>query len=302
MAGFESRLFSGSYSDGVFTPNGGSSPAGATYVVAEGTYAIGSTIPVDRYDNGGYNYTDTYYKLVGTAANGWIAERFGAYYYFAVGSNPTSAVAVDTVSAFVACFLAGTLIATPSGAVPIETLAAGDLVLTDTGEARPVRWLARRTVSRLFADPAQVLPVRILAGALDEGLPARDLFLSPDHALLVDGLLVQAGALVNGTSVVRHADMPLSFVYYHVELDGHALVLAEGVPAETFVDNVSRRRFDNHADYAALYGEEPAPLVEIDRPRVKSVRQLPPAIRARLATRAAAMGGGGQEAADVRAA
>ena len=87
---------------------------------------------------------------------------------------------------------------------------------------------------------------------------------------------------MNGTTIVRHADMPTSFVYFHVELDDHSLVLAEGRPAETFVDNVSRHRFDNWHEAPA------APITETDLPRVKSACQLPSSLRARLVGRAAA--------------
>ena len=283
MAGFESRLFGGTYSAGVFTPDGGSSPAGATYVVADGTYAIGGAVSVMRYNNGVYSFTDNLYRLVGTAPNGWVALRLGTYYYFATGPNPVSPVAVDTADAFVVCFLEGTRIATPDGERRVEDLVVGDRVLTTSGHAQPVRWIGRQTVMAMFADPDRSYPIRIEAGALGEGLPVRDLFVSPDHALLIDGLLVQAGALVNGTSITRHADMPTSFVYYHVELDDHSLVLAEGVPAETFIDNVTRRRFDNYAEYEALHGDVELSVAELDLPRVKSARQLPPAILARLA-------------------
>ena len=158
---------------------------------------------------------------------------------------------------------------------------AGDLVLTADGVAKPVRWLARQTVSTMFADPMKVVPVRIRAGALGESLPKRDLYVSPDHALEMDGLLVQAGALVNGTTIVRSTGMLHTLVYYHVELDDHSLILAEGVPAETFVDNVSRHRFDNWQDAPA------APIAEMDRPRIKSARQLPSNVRALLGMRSA---------------
>lgn len=63
--------------------------------------------------------------------------------------------------------------------------------------------------------------------------------------------------------------------------------MAEGVAAETFVDNVTRSRFDNYADYVALYGEAPVATDELEVPRVKSPRQLPAAIKTRLAARAA---------------
>jgi hypothetical protein len=179
------------------------------------------------------------------------------------------------------CFMAGTRIATPAGESPIETLAVGDLVSLHGGGTAPVSWVGRQTVSLLFADPLRVLPVRITAGALGAGLPARDLLVSPDHALLVDGMLVQAGALVNGVSIMRERTAPRQFVYYHVEVADHSLILAEGVPAETFVDNVDRMAFDNWADHQALYGEQ-APVAEMALPRAKSARQVPAATQARI--------------------
>ena len=109
--------------------------------------------------------------------------------------------------------------------------------------------------------------------------------ISPDHAILVDGCLVQAGALVNNTTILRVRNPGPKFVYYHVELEDHALVVAEGVPAETFVDNVTRCTFDNYEDYERMYGEEVA-IVEMEWPRAKSARQLPLVVRDRLASRA----------------
>ena len=128
-------------------------------------------------------------------------------------------------------------------------------MLTVEGEAKPVAWLGRQTVSRRFADPLRVMPIRIMAGALGDNVPLRDLRLSPDHALLVDGVLIQAGALVNGTSIIRESGGPERFTYYHVGLADHALILAEGAPAETFIDNVDRLAFDNWEEHLALYPE-----------------------------------------------
>ena len=251
------------------------------------------------------DYVDSFEPLqleyVGFFDGGWVGREecgCGEYDYYLINNDgtlqPGQEIAVVAAD-FTVCFLAGTAIACPGGERPIEDLAVGDLVLTADGDVRPVRFVGRQTFATLFADPRRTRPIRIAAGALGEGLPVRDLCVSPDHALLVDGVLVQAGALVNGTTIAPMTDLPERFTYFHVELEDHALILAEGVPAETFVDNVTRRRFDNWADYVALYGETTPRIAEMAVPRIKSARQLPRALRRRLA--AGTSGGSGSIAA-----
>ena len=186
----------------------------------------------------------------------------------------------------ITCFYAGTRIRTPSGDVPVEALRPGDEVALAEGGRAPVRWIGRQTVPLRFADPLTAHPIRIHAGALGEALPDRDMLLSPSHAVLLDGVLVQAGALVNGTSVIREpaAALPETFAYYHVELERHALLLAEGVAAESFVDHVERVVFDNWAEHEAMFGDAP-PIAEMPWPRIKAPRQLAEATRRKLAAR-----------------
>lgn len=184
----------------------------------------------------------------------------------------------------VVCFFSGTLIATPDGEKAIEDLKAGDLVTTADGGTAPIIWLGRQTVASDFVDGLHVYPIRVLAGALADGVPARDLLISPCHALLVDNMLVQAAALVNNVSILRERDVPKSFTYYHVETANHELILAENTPAETFVDNVNRMGFDNWDEHS---GEEA--IAEMDLPRVKSARQLPRKTATRLLSRGEAM-------------
>ncbi|CAM3316236.1 Hint domain-containing protein [Paracoccus nototheniae] len=191
---------------------------------------------------------------------------------------------IDAAEPF--CFVTGTQIATPAGARAVETLAIGDEVLTADGRSVAIRWMGHQLVHPRAAGPrpsANRLPVRIAAGALGRGLPLRDLMVSADHALVVDGLLVNAGVLVNGTTITipARADLPAQFTYYHIETEAHDEVLAEGVAAETFIDYAARRAFDNYQEYLDLYGSERI-IPEMSRPRISAARQLPRALAQRL--------------------
>jgi hypothetical protein len=187
------------------------------------------------------------------------------------------------------CFAEGTLIAVPDGARAIETLRIGESILTADGRSVVVKWIGRQTISTRFGPARRLRPVRVRAGALGEGVPVRDLVLTADHALLLDGLLVNAGALVNGSSIdwVPLAELGDRYKVYHVETADHDIILAEGAPAETFIDYLGRQAFDNYAEYVALYGAERV-IDESPYPRISAARLVPPAIRARLAGRCAA--------------
>ncbi len=248
-----------------------SAPTGGgvqTITLFNGTTVIGTTDVTGSNLNGGVPITVT-------------AGQAGPLTIAAGGTEVTVTPVPSTL-----CFLAGTMIATPDGEAAIETLKPGDLVLTADGRTVPVRWIGINTVATRFADPQRNMPIHIMPGALGEGLPKRDLKLSPDHALLLDGILVQAGALLNNVTIHRVGWMPEQFRYYHIETAAHDLILAEGVAAETFVDNVSRMAFDNWQEFLDICDGEP-PTGEMAYPRAKSQRQLPPLVRARLATRAA---------------
>ena len=238
------------------------------------------------------------FHCVGFYRDGWIGRHDPAsrgFVFFSndqlpVGMSFAAATAPPAAAPPATSFLAGTRIAVPGGEWPIESLAIGDLVLGADGLARPVRWIGRRRVVAAFADPLSSFPIRIAAGALAENRPARDLYLSPDHGLLLDGLLVQAATLVNGSTITRLDQPGERFTYFHIEFADHAVLLAEGAPAESFAATAGRRRFDNYSEYDALYGAGHGSIAEMDLPRVKSVRQLPPALRRRLNERAAMIG------------
>jgi hypothetical protein len=194
--------------------------------------------------------------------------------------------AVGTVS-IVLCYCAGTRILTEHGEVAVEDLRAGDMLVTLRDGVRtlhPARWIGHQLVSRRSADPVHLLPVRIRAGALAKNVPARDLLVSPGHAMLVDRVLVQAGALVNDVSVVREQAAPMVFTYYHIELDTHCILFAEGAPAESLLDGVEPMAFANAAERGGRKVQS-----ELPYPRVKARRQIPAGLRSRLAACAAGL-------------
>lgn len=189
----------------------------------------------------------------------------------------------DTSGVTPICFATGTLIATPDGEKPVERLSIGDPVFTADGATVPVKWLGRQRLQKLFSNPERIAPVRITAGALGNGLPHTDLLLTACHAVIVDGLAITAGALVNGTTILRDPveALPDTITYWHVETEGHRVILANGSPAETFLDHENRRVFDNYAEYVELYGEQPG-IEEMPMLRITAARQVPAAIRRRL--------------------
>jgi hypothetical protein len=183
------------------------------------------------------------------------------------------------------CFARGTQIKTAQGPAIVESLNPHETVIDHEGKATNVKWIGYQRRTPEFAQFDDYLPVKICAGALEENVPVRDLYLSPDHAILVDGHLIHAKALVNGKSIVQMTEWQGDIEYYHIETENHEIIFAEGVPCETFIDNVSRQQFDNYAEYQALYPFSTV-MKELPLPRVRHRRQLPSAIATRIDQRA----------------
>jgi hypothetical protein len=188
-----------------------------------------------------------------------------------------------------ACYLRGTKIRTPTGDTPIEDLCVGDAVLTASGAAQPVRWLGHRSIDcTRHPNPTAVWPIRIQAGALGDGLPARDLWVSPGHSLAVEGVLLPAHLLVNGACIVQ---VPRARVdYWHVELARHDILLAEGLPAESYLDTGNRSAFVGGGAYLEAHPDfKPKHWADTCLPLVMAGPELE-RVRAMLRMRAEALG------------
>jgi hypothetical protein len=240
-------------------------------------------------------YTNAYNATAHTLT---IPKAGGGSYVFnnfrTAAGAPTTFQATGT-SITAVCYARGTMIRTPDGELPVERLRPGKQVITLVdGEAVPrtVTWLGHRRIGLAgHRHPETVAPIRILRDAVADDMPHRDLLVSPDHAVFVDGTLICARQLVNGTTIRRELDWA-AVDYYHVELDRHAILLAEGLPAESYIDTGNLGFFANsdaplvlHPDLTCYPTREAgscAPFVW-DEASVRPIWQ-------RLADRAAAIG------------
>ncbi len=190
-----------------------------------------------------------------------------------------------------ACFAQGTNIATTDGPITVESLHPGQTVVLADGGTAPIAWIGHRAIDcARHPDPASVHPIRVSRGAFARGIPARDLYLSPDHAIFTDGVLIPIRYLTNGTTI-RPVTVE-QVTYFHVELPRHAALLAEDLPAESYLDTGDRASFANggpviqaHPRFGAARREADgfAPLVvtgpTLDRVRTRLAARVPKRMR-----------------------
>jgi Hint domain len=244
----------------------------ANFAATIGTFTAGDTIILQQFSFASMSFNPSIHQLSLLDAS---SDVLGTLQF---GSSVTDLTGL-TVEA--ACFAAGTRIGTARGPVKVEDLRLGDRVRLSgrRREFQPIVWLGRRTVICSQHDqPSNVWPVRIKAGAFGKHRPRRDLFLSPDHAVLVEDVLVPVKYLIDGTTIEQ---IPVDEVtYYHVELPRHSVLLAEGLPAESYLDIGDRAgfvdvtRIQPHSDPVSRAWEAAAcaPLV-ITGARLASIRQ-----------------------------
>jgi hypothetical protein len=145
------------------------------------------------------------------------------------------------------------LILTTRGEVSVETVAQGDDAILVDGRTAPIVFVGHRRLDLTqHPRPHTVQPIRVLAGALADGIPQRDLLLSPDHALYLNGVLVPAKDLVDGVFIKQDSSFR-SVRYFHVELENHGIIFAEGAAAESFLNAGHRGRFENSDEPLILH-------------------------------------------------
>ncbi|MBS1074248.1 Hint domain-containing protein [Gluconobacter sp. Dm-73] len=222
-----------------------SAPTAATYTPnADGSYTLQVTLADGRLLTFGNIHTAdgfvpaTNASIVQDGTNGWVVEDNG--------NAP--------------CFLAGSMIRTPEGDVAVETLRLGSTVLAFVnGETveRKVTWAGRsHMIAKAgLADAEAGYPVRIMQGALAEGVPYKDMLVTPEHCLFINGGFIPARMLVNGRSVVYDRTIAV-YDYFHVETAEHSVIMADGMLTESYLDTGNRQSFRQDGSVVALGGRE----------------------------------------------
>jgi hypothetical protein len=170
--------------------------------------------------------------------------------------NPAAANCGPSGCAGIKCFLKGTTIRTAEGDRKVEDLAVGDLLPTFFGGIQPIQWIGRYRFEK--TDPTKawgkdVTPVRVARSALSSDVPHADLFVTKAHALLVDDVLVPVCNLINGTTITLYDARALDELeFFHIKLNLHDVIYAEGAPCETLL-NVDEKAI-NFAEYLWEYG------------------------------------------------
>lgn len=229
----------------------------------------GDVVDLETLKISGLSSTDTI-KLYGltTLASTYVSQSGVEIVWGTNNSTLSIEGGINGAALVVApCFCRGTHIRTPRGEVLVENLRIGDVVTTAYTGVQHIKWIGFRSYTSSFiCDNSSVLPICIKVNALGDGIPHRDLWVSPDHAIAEGGVLVHAWRLVNGKTIVQVNALE-ELAYFHVELEAHQLIFAENCAVETFRDADCRHRFENELEYVALYGKteptEPClPLVE----------------------------------------
>jgi autotransporter passenger strand-loop-strand repeat protein len=227
---------------------------GGTIDVTYLSYASSGTVSVTTSDVltvsvGGHSYTQ---QLSGDYADE----------HFQLAKDTGSGTLVTAEAGAAPCYRSGTRILTDRGEVAVEVLRVGDLVRTVlSGTLMPIVWVGRREVDcARHLQPRKVWPVCVAAGAFGDGRPHSDLFLSPDHAVYVEDVLIPIRHLINGSTIVQVA---VAWVTYcHLELAEHDVLLAEGLPAESFLDIRDGSNYANRPGPSQLYPDFSARMWE----------------------------------------
>ncbi|GBQ52314.1 Hint domain-containing protein [Acidomonas methanolica] len=283
------ELLSSYIQNGYVSVNSGGLTSGNQFNSDPTYISAGASSVDDSYFNSGYGTDAAYVSSGGTIVNPYISS--GGYAEVQSGgtvSSPTvtpgGILTIDAGGALEVCFLPGTLIRTPVGEEAVENLRIGDEVSVHDYRAgralsRKVTWIGNQkaAIRPGLSDDEAGYPVRILKDAIGEGVPFKDLLITPEHCLFFEGRFVPARMLVNGRSIFYDRSIT-SYTYYHIETEPHSVIWADGTLTESYLDTGNRKNFGQHGVVATLSGvvaknwtEDAGAALEVSRDFVEPV-------------------------------
>jgi Hint domain len=158
------------------------------------------------------------------------------------------------------CLLPGAKILTDRGQVVVECLHLGDQVLTDSGTFKPIKAIGRNLFTKRSSDrwDESIAPVRVAQSAISPGVPARDLYLSPEHALFIEGYLIAVKNLVDGLTITQDVSACDVIEYIHLVFNRHEVFYAEGAAVESLLVSGVSETADR---FAQIDGSITSPMV-----------------------------------------
>ncbi len=174
---------------------------------------------------------------------GSYADPAGTEFNNVSGENSGNGLVTITFATELVCYLRGTHILTPTGEVPVERLAVGDAVVTRNGIKRLI-WIGTGRARVVRGQRSAATPVIVRKSAIADNVPNRDLRITKGHSLFIDGVLIPAEFLINHRTILWD-DTAQDVSVYHLELEDHDVVFANGTPAESYRDDGNRWLFRN---------------------------------------------------------
>lgn len=202
----------------------------------------------DPYDNPPVDYAAKGFSTTATLAG--VKEDFGtdndgfSIQRASDGTNVFNNNSTPTPGTTNVCFTHGTIFSTAKGEVPIERLRSGDLLVTQDNGLQPIQWIwARKQTCGKIQKSPNLNAIKIKKNALGKGTPKRDLYVSKQHRILLHStitkrmygkheILVPAKDLV-GMHGISEAPIKGDITYYHILMENHEILIAEGTPAES---------------------------------------------------------------------
>jgi len=199
---------------------------------------------------------------------------------------PSDTGTLDGAATFTYCYLKDTLILTPDGKKKIQELNINDEIVNHDQKSIKIKWIGKQIINPVFAKLNKELPIKISANAIDINIPERDLFLSPDHSIFLEGLMINAKALVNGHTIYQVSEWKDDVEYYHIMTENHEIIYSEGVPSETLHlnDEIQLNKFINAYELKEAFPNRLF-MERINLPFIQYPRQVPQFIKNKLQLR-----------------